>query len=90
MLLWERVAPSHVGRGGFRFDNASLGAGWAGRWVWLVLQSLDTYDISLVPQDKYGYRMIEANTGGRVWYRAVLWVHGEQARGRYGYAGDGG
>jgi len=90
MLLWERVAPSHVGKGGFASIMRVSGlVGFVGGLGWFYSRSIRT--IPPCPQrGKCGYRMMGANIG--IWdgYRTVLWVYGKQARGRYGYAGDGG
>lgn len=84
MMLWERVAPSYVGRGGFapimRLTGViSLGAGF----LVLYQQSARQLTVKRLNSSTIMADCVRFPTS------TLLWIHREQTRVRHGYAGDG-
>ena len=87
MLTWERFAPSHVGRGGFAPIMRLSGlCGVAAGFLMLFERSTSKRQRLLFFSFTLGGILIRRTSTGR----SILWFQGEQARNRYGYAGNGG
>ena len=81
MLLWERIAPSHVGKGGFAPIMRLTGAiSLTGGFLYFYARS-----ISRQPLRPTG-DMDQTNNCES----AILWGRGERARSGDGHEGDGG
>ena len=82
MLFWERISPSHVGRGGFapimRLTTAiSAGAGFL-----LLYQKSARLFLPAPPQSL-------TSMADEVWPSPLLWLDREQTRDGHGHARDG-
>lgn len=81
MLLWEQIAPSYVGKGGFApiMRLAGVGGVTAG-FIYFYNRSICGCYL-LKPAGKRGVDIISGS--------AILWLQGEQAGGGDGHEGDG-
>jgi hypothetical protein len=91
MLLWERISPSMVGKGGFapvmRLSVViGLGAGFLKLYQRSIRRSPSSLTIYLI---KNRAKKLEMRGSRLTRYSAVLRFYGEFPRGGDGYEGDG-